>query len=73
LQGILFDYWQRPIPGPAINGKAFFGDIGLPGPDGGTGGKFLLLPPGYKGQVPAGYFFLPFSNQLRFHLPAFVL
>ena len=52
LQGILLDFWQRPIPGP---GK-FAGDIGLPGPDGGKGGKFLILPPGYKGPVPSGYF-----------------
>src|SRR5215471_567030 len=26
------------------------------GPDKGKGGKYLLLPPGYKGQVPDGYF-----------------
>jgi hypothetical protein len=30
-------------------------DMGLPGPDGPKGGKFLLLPPDYKGEVPAGY------------------
>jgi hypothetical protein len=30
-------------------------DMGLPGPDGGKGGKYLLLPPGYAGNVPAGY------------------
>ena len=52
LQGILLDYWQRPIP---VDGGKFFGDVGLPGPDGGKGGKFLLLPPGYKGVVPEGY------------------
>jgi hypothetical protein len=52
LQGILLDFWQRPIPGP---GK-FAGDVGLPGPDGGKGGKFLILPPGYEGAVPEGYF-----------------
>ena len=56
LQGILLDFWQRPIPGPTIDGKTFFGDVGLPGPDGGKGGKFLLLPPGYQGEVPEGYF-----------------
>jgi hypothetical protein len=28
----------------------------LAGPDRGKGGKFLLLPPGYKGAVPQGYF-----------------
>src|SRR5208283_551503 len=32
------------------------GDIGFTGPDRGEGGKFLLLPPGYKGDVPDGYF-----------------
>src|SRR6202000_3041682 len=26
------------------------------GPDKGRGGKYLFLPPGYKGSVPAGYF-----------------
>jgi len=31
-------------------------DIGFTGPDGGRGGKYLLLPPGYTGAVPAGYF-----------------
>jgi hypothetical protein len=56
LQGILLDFWQRPIPGPTIGGRAFFGDVGLPGPDAGKGGKFLLLPPGYKGAVPPGYY-----------------
>jgi hypothetical protein len=30
-------------------------DMGLPGPDAGRGGKHLLLPPGYAGDVPAGY------------------
>jgi len=56
LQGILLDFWQRPIPGPAIGGHAFFGDVGLPGPDGGKGGKFLILPPGYNKAIPDGYF-----------------
>jgi hypothetical protein len=53
LQGILLDYWQRPIP---VDGGKFFGDVGLAGPDGGKGSKFLLLPPGYKGKVPDGYY-----------------
>jgi len=52
LQGILLDFWQRPIPGPGT----FAGDVGLPGPDGGKGGNFLILPPGYKGQLPKEYF-----------------
>ncbi len=53
LQGILLDFCQRPIP---VDGGKFFGDVGLAGPDGGKGGKFLLLPPGYKGTVPEGYY-----------------
>ena len=32
------------------------GDVGVTGPDKGKGGKYLLLPPGYKGEVPKGYF-----------------
>jgi len=31
-------------------------DVGLTGPDKGEGGKYLLLPPGYEGDVPEGYF-----------------
>jgi hypothetical protein len=53
LQGILDDYWQRPIP---VDGGKFAGDVGYFGPDGGKGGKFLILPPGYKGAVPEGYY-----------------
>jgi hypothetical protein len=53
LQGILLDFWQRPIP---VDGGKFMGDVGLPGPDAGKGGKFLVLPPGYNGEVPEGYY-----------------
>ncbi len=31
-------------------------DFGNAGPDKGKGGKFLLLPPGYKGEIPDGYY-----------------
>jgi hypothetical protein len=31
-------------------------DIGAAGPDKGQGGKYLVLPPGYEGDVPDGYF-----------------
>ena len=34
----------------------YAGDIGPFGPDKGKGGKYLLLPPGYEGSVPDGYF-----------------
>ncbi|WP_323012716.1 DUF1254 domain-containing protein [Castellaniella sp.] len=53
LQGILLDFWQRPIP---VDGGKYLGDIGLPGPDQGKGGKFLVLPPDYKGDIPDGYY-----------------
>jgi hypothetical protein len=31
-------------------------DIGNAGPDKGKGGKYLVVPPGYTGEVPKGYF-----------------
>ncbi len=43
--GIVDDGWMR-----------FITDIGNAGPDKGKGGKYLLLPPGYDGEVPEGYF-----------------
>ncbi len=43
--GALNDMWFRWVA-----------DIGFTGPDKGAGGKFLVLPPGYKGEVPKGYF-----------------
>jgi hypothetical protein len=56
LQGILDDFWQRPIPSVGeIDGRKWAGDVGLPGPDKGEGGKYLILPPDYTGEVPPGY------------------
>jgi hypothetical protein len=43
--GIIDDHWFK-----------YVGDFGNAGPDKGKGGKFLLLPPGYGGEVPEGYF-----------------
>ncbi|MBP1748658.1 MAG: hypothetical protein H6Q52_1197 [Deltaproteobacteria bacterium] len=43
--GLIDDMWYK-----------FVIDLGFPGPDKGEGGKYLLLPPGYKGNVPKGYF-----------------
>ncbi len=34
LQGILLDFWQRPISGPKTGGRSFLGDVGFFGPDG---------------------------------------
>ncbi len=57
LQGILDDFWQRPIPSVGeIDGRKWSGDVGLAGPDQGKGGKYLVLPPDYTGDVPPGYF-----------------
>jgi hypothetical protein len=45
--------------GPGTVNDAFFRfviDMGMPGPDRGKGGKYLILPPGYEGQEPDGYF-----------------
>jgi hypothetical protein len=30
--------------------------MGAPGPDKGKGGKYLILPPDYEGEIPEGYF-----------------
>jgi hypothetical protein len=48
-------------PGPFVgladdHHQGWILDMGLSGPDAGKGGKHLILPPGYKGEVPAGYF-----------------
>lgn len=45
LQGILDDFWHRPLT-----------DVGFVGPDKGKGGKYLILPPDFKGEVPKGYY-----------------
>ena len=48
-------------PGPLIglvndHHQSWVLDMGLPGPDAGKGGKHLVLPPGDKGTIPAGYY-----------------
>ena len=48
-----------------LHACAFAGDVGLAGPDRGEGGKYLLLPPGYMGTVPDGYFvYRPLTNNV---------
>lgn len=56
-------------PGPFIglvndHNQGWVLDMGLPGPDAGKGGKHLILPPGYDGPVPEGYF-VGRSNTLK--------
>jgi hypothetical protein len=43
--GLIDDFWYHWVA-----------DIGITGADQGKGGKYLILPPGYKGEVPEGYF-----------------
>lgn len=46
-----------PSAGPGMVNDAYFRyvtDMGKPGPDRGAGGKYLVLPPGHKGEVPGG-------------------
>ncbi|MFM9487181.1 DUF1254 domain-containing protein [Pseudomonas monachiensis] len=40
-------------------------DFGLPGPDRGEGGKYLFLPPDYKGELPEGGYFVKKMNTTR--------
>lgn len=69
LQGILLDFWQRPIP---VDGGQYFGDLGLPGPDGGEGGNFLIVPPGWDGEVPEDhYVYRSSTNNVYFFLRSF--
>ena len=52
--GVLDDMWWRWIT-----------DFGLPGPDRGLGGKYLLLPPGFDGQLPEGGYYDARSRTTR--------
>ena len=47
MLGLIDDFWQH-----------YVGDVGNAGPDRGQGGKYLLLPPDYTGEVPDGYYVL---------------
>ena len=48
ITGSIMDCWQSPLE-----------DVGPAGVDKGKGGKYLILPPGYKDKVPDGYIPLP--------------
>lgn len=63
LYGQVVDAWQETIA-----------DVGPIGVDKGKGGKYLLLPPGYKDPVPSGYFAVPSQNyRLAFAFRSIVL
>lgn len=42
--GLIDDFWYKWVA-----------DVGITGADKGQGGKYLILPPGYQGDIPAGY------------------
>ena len=46
LYGVISDAWQRPLNDI---------DVGLDGWDEGKGARYLILPPGYDGDVPEGF------------------
>lgn len=48
-------------PGPLLGAtidlhQRWVADMGIPGPDAGNGGRHLLLPPGWQGEIPDGYY-----------------
>jgi len=42
--GLIDNFWYKWVA-----------DVGITGADKGEGGKYLILPPGYEGDVPSGY------------------
>lgn len=52
--GVFDDFWFN-----------YVGDFGLPGADRGVGGRYLLVPPDYEGELPSGeYTILHAGNYL---------
>jgi hypothetical protein len=51
ITGSIDDCWQTAIE-----------DVGPAGADKGTGGKYLIMPPGYNDKVPGGYIPLQSAN-----------
>jgi hypothetical protein len=57
IAGNIVDAWQMPLE-----------DAGPEGADKGKGGKYVILPPGYKRRIPTGYFALPSDTFTGFAL-----
>jgi hypothetical protein len=56
--GLIDNFWYKWVA-----------DVGITGADHGRGGKYLVLPPGYKGEIPKGYYIVrpsTFGNWLAF-------
>lgn len=58
IQGLLDDFWHRPLTGPNIDGVQYLGDIGLPGPDKGRGAKYLIVPEGHDLDIDIDDYFV---------------
>jgi hypothetical protein len=57
IVGSIMDCWQIPLE-----------DVGPAGADQGNGGRYLVLPPGYGGEIPGGYIVLPSANYTGYAL-----
>ena len=63
-----------PVEGGSITGSVDDGwqtaieDVGPAGVDKGKGGKYLILPPGYRDEIPKGYTTLPSDTNAGFGL-----
>ena len=57
ITGSIDDAWQEALE-----------DVGPAGVDKGKGGKYLILPPGYKDKTPDGYIALPSQTYAGFAL-----
>jgi len=57
ITGSIDDGWQTALE-----------DVGPAGADKGKGGKYLILPPGYKGKAPAGFVVLQSSTYTGYAL-----
>jgi hypothetical protein len=57
INGSVMDCWQTAIE-----------DVGPAGVDQGKGGKYLILPPDYKGKIPDGYIPMPSGNNSNYAL-----
>ena len=62
INGTIMDVWQTPLE-----------DVGPAGADKGKGGKYLILPPGYKEKAPEGYIVLPFNTNQGYALMRSIL
>jgi len=51
-----------------MHGRWRWRDVGPAGVDKGKGGKYLILPPGYKDRAPDGYIALPAQTYTGFFI-----